>query len=341
MRIALLLPCFLLLNYGYAQPKGREWGLGLGYGGILAHNQLVKHLAQSHPWQLNLEYLPEGEKTTAGIGLHYIDYQSQRLGRSLAALAFFEPKISHRFFLRIGSGIAWNSHPFQPETNPGNNMLGSRFSGTMQGRIFSRWNPGRLDLKLGIGLTHLSNGAWSLPNMGINHFYLYSSLGYSGKPAAAPGPAAEAERHSGAVFGLAASASLVERYPLTGRKYPVWQLQARAGYQNRRKSVFSLGADIMYNSAAASRLKEEPEEGSSALLTGIILGHTWQVLPKWEILTEAGGYLRRPAALYPAIYQRYGFRYRIFNGFSAGLLLKTHAARAECLELNLSCLRLP
>ena len=318
-----------------------EWAAGFGFGGILAHNGLVRHLAQSHPFQLNLEFLQSRQfenhllPNRHGIALHYLDYRSERLGKSLAALVFTEPAISRHISFRIGSGIAWNSRPFQVPDNPANNMLGSAFSGAMQGRIMLNRDLKSLRLKLGIGITHFSNGAFSLPNMGINHFYLYSSLGWLRASSRPAGPD-NFTQQQGLIFGISGSASLTERYPLTGKKYPVWQLQLRAGFRNRKKSTFTAGLDVMYNSALASRIREFPQEGSSVLMTGIPLGHSWQVHPSWSILTEAGIYLVRRNRLYPAIYQRYGFRHHFKNGLAAGLLLKTHAARAECLEFNLS-----
>ena len=119
--------------------SAREWSLGFGYGGIIAHNQLVKHLAQSHPYQLNMDFLQQQQggssQNRCGMALHFIDYQSNQLGKSLAGLLFFEPRLGRNMYLRIGSGIGWNSRPFHLDSNPANNMLGSAFSGVMQGRL--------------------------------------------------------------------------------------------------------------------------------------------------------------------------------------------------------------
>jgi hypothetical protein len=344
MRIFYLLPFvtfFAPAAFTQNLSSSREWSAGFGFGGILAHNGLVRHLAQSHPIQFNFDHLREQrfENQTypmrQGLALHYLDYQSAKLGRSLTALVFIEPALSRHFSLRIGSGFAWNSHPFAVPENPSNNMLGSAFSGAMQGRIMLNNDVKNLRFKLGIGLTHFSNGAFSLPNMGINNFYLYSSIGWlKSCPQASGLP--ELTQQKAWIFGLSGSISLVERYPLTGKKYPVLQLQARTGFRNQKRSTFTTGFDLMYNFALASRIREFPEEGSSVFMTGIPIGHSWQVLPSWSILTEAGVYLVRHNKLYPALYQRYGFRHHFKNGLAAGLLLKTHAARAECMEFNLS-----
>jgi hypothetical protein len=343
MRPAFLVLLFLLsgshCRAQLANPA-REWSLGLGYGGIIAHNQVVKHLAQSHPFQLNLDFLQQEQGGSScnryGMALHYIDYQSGKLGKSLASLLFFEPRLSKNLYLRIGSGVGWNSRPFHLETNPGNNMMGSAFAGAMQGRILLNSEIKKsLRFKFGLGITHFSNGSYSLPNMGINHFYLFSSLGFL-QPQPALAGSDLINQRKGLVAGFSVSASLVERFPLSGKKYPVWQLQTRLGFQNKRRSVFSTGLDLMYNAALASRIKEFPEEGTSVLMTGIPLSHSWRILPSWSILTEAGIYLFRHNRLYPALYQRYGFRYQLSGGISAGLLLKTHLAKAECLEINLS-----
>lgn len=339
---------FLMLLFPFVS-KGqdslrREFAAGFGYGGILAHNQEVRYLAVSNPWQVNLEYrvLP----TTSGMrkipaygaGIHYLDYRSDVLGSTLGLFGFAEPTLFGPIVFRIGCGIGWNSKPYNLQSNPTNIMLGSVLSGMMQARISAFWqvNP-KIRWNYGVGLTHFSNGAWSHPNKGINCYYLFCNAGFTGKSIKKQRPFATMwDSVANALHtSIAASGSLTERYPFTGKKYIVWQIQGRIEKQLGFKSRFSAGIDLMHNNAVESILKEEPETGASAVLWGITAGHSWFILPFTSILSEFGYYLYRENSFYPAMYQRYGLRYHVGKRMAAGVLLKTHLARAECLEFNL------
>ena len=349
MNRLLIILAFLLLEKPHLSAQDnqieREFSGNFGFGGILAHNKSVRHLAQSHPVQIGLEYFlrnpsnPFGSKMKnagLGYGLHYIDYRSDKLGKSIAALIFLEPAIGSKFAFRIGTGISWNSHPFNLEDNTSNTMLGSRLSGAMQARLMARIQVGKNYLvKSGIGLTHFSNGAYSLPNMGINHFYLFACLGFLKKyPNPAGNEVSKPKPQLGWSAGIFGSVSAVERYPLNKKKYPVWQIQTRINYRKGLLSGFSSGLDLMYNAAMASRIREYPEEGKSVLMLGIPFGHELFVSDKLSVITEAGVYISGDNKLYPAMYQRYGLRYKTKPGICLGILLKTHRAKAECMELN-------
>ena len=350
MNRLLIILAFLLLEMPNLSAQDnqieREFSGNFGFGGILAHNKSVRHLAQSHPVQTGLEYFlrnpsnPFGSKMKnagLGYGLHYIDYRSEKLGKSLAALIFLEPAIGSKFAFRIGTGISWNSRPFSLEDNTSNTMLGSRLSGAMQARLMARIPIGKNGLlKSGIGLTHFSNGAYSLPNMGINHFYLFACLGLLKKyPNPAGNEAPKPKVKIGWNAGIFGSVSAVERYPINQKKYTVWQIQTRINYRKGLLSGFSSGLDFMYNAALASRIKEYSEEKNPGLMIGIPLGHELFISDRLSLISEAGVYLSGNQKFFPAFYQRYGIRYKTKPGICLGILLKTHRANAECMELNL------
>jgi hypothetical protein len=342
--------CFALLLAFFTLPaKGqdsisREFSAGFGYGGILPHSEEVRHLARSNPWQLNAEYRMITEKgarrktPSYGAGIHFIEYRSEVLGSTLALLGFAEPPLFGPVVIRLGCGIGWNSNPYNARTNPANIMFGSTLSGMMQARLSACWqlHP-KMRLNYGIGLTHFSNGAWSHPNKGINCFYIFSNAGFNGKKMKGPPAFAEGlhSKEMGWHTTLAASGSITERFPYTGKKYFVWQVQGRIVKQLSQKSQFAAGLDLMHNEAKASFLRDNPEEGSSALLWGVTAGHSWFILPFTSILSEFGYYIYRQNQLYPAMYQRYGLRYHFGRKLAAGVLLKTHKGKAECLEFNI------
>lgn len=323
-----------------------QFVLDAAFGGIIAHNPPVKHLAQSHPRIVSLEYSVENHQAEwskefkfpkVGFALQYFDYQNPNLlGSSLAGLFFMEPRLNQRFTYRIGSGLVFNSNPFDLKTNTKNFMLGSRFAMVMHGQI-SYYQPVSqvFGLRFGLGITHFSNGAYTQPNSGINVFY--ASLGAVGWPEkqrisiSTPEPPFLVDRR----FSMEAFASfaLVEKLPVGGPKYPVYQASVRPGYRLGRKSSIYAGLDFCYNEARAQLIREKPWFGKREGRLGFLLGHELHI-SKLSLLTDFGFYLIKPNDIDPWLYQRYGFRYRFSNPLSLLLLLKVHRSKAECLELG-------
>jgi hypothetical protein len=330
-----------------------QWLVSFQWGGIWAHNEQVDHLAQSHPVQLTVEYhLQNPNKdwcrnfrmATSGVSLVYLDYRSKVMGRSLALFPFLEPRLSPGFSFKVGTGLVWNSKPFSLD-NSTNVMLSSPVAMVMHGQL--NWRPfvrkpglspdrhGIQKIQLGLGLTHFSNGAYSQPNTGINLFFL--SLGYwidrgLGCYKGAP----DAEPSLPKWFGFVSGAfSLVEKYPIYGPKYPVFQIQTRLGYRIGKLHAFMVGPDFMHNLAFAKEIEENPVLGTDGRTIGLAFGHELRISKRLFLNTAWGKYLYKNHQLTSDHYQRYGLRLKWTRSLYSGFYLKTHRAKAECIEFQM------
>lgn len=114
-----------------------------------------------------------------GIGAYsgYIG-DPQKFGNPNALFGFInfsmnEPRPGKKnyFYLTPSAGLTYNLIPYNPESNPDNDAIGSKvalyfnvnFSGNLR---MSR----ELDLTYGIDFTHFSNGRTYMPNYGLNMF---------------------------------------------------------------------------------------------------------------------------------------------------------------------------
>jgi Lipid A 3-O-deacylase (PagL) len=325
---------------------------GINYGAIWAHNKPVYHLAQSHPIHVFGEihfrnpekiWCKNYRRASAGMNITYLDYRSHVLGKSIAAITFLEPWLRNNMSFRIGTGVVYNSHPFDLWTNSTNVMLGSRFAMVMHcqvSRTFcyrSQVTSERIPfLRLGIGLTHFSNGAFSQPNSGINNFFVSAGYCFGEQPGCRKTmkhpPSLPSDSLS---FSIASSFSLVEKFPVGGPKYGVYQIQGRVRYRIGKLSRLQTGLDWMKNQSVAAEIKEQPQLGTQAAVLGIPIGHELLISRKLSMITELGIYIYKRHNLDPGMYQRYGLRFQIWKGIFSGIMLKTHKAKAECLELNL------
>lgn len=332
-------------------PRTARYCGGINYGAIWAHNKPVYHLAQSHPVQIfgeihfrKLERLwcKNYRAASAGVNITYIDYRSNVLGKSIAAITFLEPWLRKNTSFRIGTGIVYNTNPFDLQSNSTNIMLGSRFAMVMHCQISrtfcyrSSFSRAKYPfLRLGIGLTHFSNGAFSQPNSGINNLFISAGycFGEQGHEYAYKHPPTFPT--DSLSFAIASSFSLVEKLPVGGPKYAVYQIQGRVRYRIGKLSRLQTGLDWMKNQSVAAEIKEQPQLGTQAAVLGIPFGHELLISQKLSMITEMGVYLYKKHKVHPGMYQRYGLRYQLWPGAFTGINLKTHLGKAECLELNL------
>lgn len=320
---------------------------GFGFGAIVAHNNQVRHLAQSHPNIYRLEYSlvdprPEWSKSFGmprfGLALDLFNYQNgAQLGQSLAATIYLEPRLFQRFRFRLGSGLVYNFHPFNLKSNPGNLMLGSRFALVMHGQI-NYYQPvsARYQLVAGWGITHFSNGAYTQPNMGINIVYGQVGLIHQwDKPvqnfSEIAQPKTDFHLLSIQAWG---SLSWVEKLPVGGPKFPVYQASLRASYRKGRKSSLAMAVDYAYNESRAKLIEEKPGFGPKEGRIGLVISHELHI-SRISLMTDVGYYILKRQTIDPGLYQRYGFRYYIKKSLFLVSQLKVHRSKAECFEFGL------
>jgi hypothetical protein len=72
-------------------------------------------------------------------------------------------------YVRLGSGVAFFTKHYHPETNPTNNVIGSMLNVIAQFKMGADFKPKPWwHIGMGIAFTHHSNGALRPPNLGIN-----------------------------------------------------------------------------------------------------------------------------------------------------------------------------
>ena len=327
----------------------RYYTMGYGYGGIVAHNPQVHHLAQSHPWNMVAEYawINGREEWSAaykypkvGIMGQYFNYQSPNvLGHSAAAVLYMEPRLWKRLSYRLGTGLVYNSRPFSLENNTTNLMLGSHLALVMHGQL-SFYQPvlPSLHLRFSLGITHFSNGAYKLPNAGINNFYVAVAAQFGPKPMFGQEPGREPYFHATPkkrwTAAVSATGALVEKLPLGGPKYAVYHIHTRAAYRLGRKSSLLVGGDFAYNPANQAFLDQKPEFGTNDARFGLAAGHELHI-SKVSLVAEYGYYIIKNQHINSDFYQRYGLKYYLSPKLFTATYLKTHASKAECFEWGL------
>lgn len=108
-----------------------------------------------------------------GVGISYDDFNHQ-LGSPVslyllqgARIASLGSRVSLNYEWNLGLAFGW--HPYDPESNPDNHVIGSKVTAYIGLDLYARCILSRhFDVKLGIGAAHYSNGNTQYPNLGLN-----------------------------------------------------------------------------------------------------------------------------------------------------------------------------
>jgi hypothetical protein len=242
---------------------------------------------------------------------------------------------NNRFFkhsLTLGLGVGYSTKRWDLETNHQAPVLGSHTNASISLlyliQLSPRWQGG-------LRMTHFSNAAFQLPNLGTNTISL--SLRYNTR-ALRPKTCSEQWElpEKKWIFSATLAGGLKEVLPPTERKYAAGSLTFFADKRMRFKSSFGAGVDLLYNSSLEQLLQKVPAfNGSRTQVAqiGALLGYTLHFDP-FDIRIQQGFYVRSLWKDYGFMYQRIGIRYHFTGNWLASLHLKTHFAKADYAELG-------
>jgi hypothetical protein len=191
----------------------------------------------------------------------------------------------------------------------------------------------------GMGLTHYSNGAYKMPNLGLNIPTVFLSAQYRLKPrdfeteleSLTELPFQKDWQVATTWFG-----ALREINPPAGKKYMVTGFESFVTRHFSKKSSWLAGLDLIYNSALP--VLYERMEGSdlnNLSFTQLGLNAGWQLnMDELKFSVQMGAYLLSRYKEDGPLYHRICLRYFFPNNLIAHFALKTHFAKADYLEFG-------
>ena len=361
---------FVLLFYycftGYAQQNGKNhFSLQLDYfyGNVIKHKDKVSHLAVSFPRGLILNWNKKSENTAAmrrynypeyGFSFIYHDFQNPILGKAYALninYTFYFGKKTNKnvFYLRLGQGIAYNTHPFDLESNNKNISFGSHLlANTTIGVSYKRKLGQGFDANMGFMLNHYSNGAIKSPNTGLNLFSLTSGITYNfdhKKPvdySETPendDPIIEKEPLK---FNFQFSGGINSTTNIGGKQFPYYVGTLYADKRINNKSIVQLGSEIFFSNYIKELIKfnaiafpeKYPSSDADYKRVSLIIGHELDV-NNFSILTQVGYYVYFPYKTDERLYERVGVKKYLDEKWFITASIKAHLFLAESIDLGI------
>lgn len=364
--------CFiipLLLSIGlkpYAQSDTLlRWSMAFSpHGGfVLAHHKSMQHLIQGHSAGVHLYIKRDVDGTkywhqAYNIPEHGIDFtfiatgNTAQLGQQYSSsymlnlpllrkrVADNQIVLKHRGFahwLGLGLGMGYATKRWDLETNHQAAVLGSKVNVAISLQYSARLvSFGHSELRAGMRISHFSNGAFQLPNLGTNNagaFLSYTTVGRrQAVVRAMPNPGHERYIMSAALVG-----GMKEIPPPTGRKYVAIVLSALAERRVSYKSALGLGVDGFYDSSIGPQLLQRENrnpEPAQTMQLGLVCSYSL-FFDQFALKIQQGYYLIDAWRLSGDLYHRVGLRYHFARNLFAQLTLKTHFAKADYGEFGI------
>lgn len=328
------------------------------YGNILPHNSTIKHLITEHPEGILISFNKKtfGEKEWQsaynfpdyGASFHYENTKNETLGDLYGLYGHYNFYFLNRnLMFRIGQGVAYNTNPYDKNTNFRNLAYGSRWMPSTYLMLnYSKENLYKnIGIQAGISFFHHSNSNLSSPNTSTNTLVMNLGINYSFEKSE------QNQRYTRIndtvnykqpiKFNIAFRTGFNESDIIGSGKFPFYVLSAYADKRLSRKSAIQFGVDfsmmkyleeyIKFKSVAYPNEHVDPNTDYRRI--GLFVGHELFV-NNFSIETQAGYYVYSPFDFLGPFYQRIALKYYFSDKIFASMSLKTHAAKAEALEVG-------
>jgi len=340
------------------KPVSHEWQLGgmIHRGKTVKHSSLLAPIIE-HPtiggeiflskqtygkyrWNAFFNY-PE-----YGISYKYSDLGSYNYTGNAHCLFpylnfhLFSNKSRVNLNFRVGAGFAYVEKIFDAESNPLNYAFSTHLNvvldGQLQGvcKISNTWS-----FIAGAGIMHISNGAYKMPNLGLNNLSLFTgiskSFGKENRLIASGNKINEKNKNwACSVFLLG---GIKEINPIGGKKYFAGDFNVEVTKKHLQYTRFGLSLDVTYDTSEYDCIVFQSLPAVDRLKTtriGISGGYGW-LIGDFSLDLYFGAYLHEPNPLYGKIYQRTSLRYSLSDRLKLSVAFRNHKGKADFIGLGL------
>jgi len=322
----------------------------IGY--LLPHRSTMAHLVRGHAFgaELSVVLQTNGEKQwhhdfnfpEINLGVFYGDLGNRDvLGHAIG----FTGGIYLPFFKRNGwslgtdleVGLGYVTKHYDVITNPKNNAIGSHFNSIVGFGLQFEKKLVQHAIGMKVSMTHLSNGAFQLPNLGVNLPFFAVSYAYYFKPLNTFNEAS-VEREGQALktwnFYTQLIVSAKQIYPTGGSTYGVVALTNYTHYKIKNKCILEAGVDFIYNESIVKY--NQGDHGKDKNLQMGLYGAYVLPIHRFQILVGMGRYLYNPLDPAGMWYHKFGSRFKITDRLWANITIKSHWAKADYFEYGLT-----
>lgn len=329
--------------------------LNLFRGNVLPHSPDLNHLITGHPEGLMLSFSKKTHGNEAwhvlynypdyGVYFLFQDFKNELLGKNYATGAFYNFYFLKRNLnLKMATGLAVTTNPYDRETNSKNKAFGSKIMGNINFVLnYKKENIiDKLGIQGGLIFTHFSNGRFKSPNSGINTYCLNLGVNYN-FDAIQNQPTDSSFSKMKFVepikYNFLFRTGCNESPVIESGQKPFYHIGFYADKRVNRKSALQLGTELFLTTSFKEFIRFQSiayPENHVAIDTdykrvGVFIGHEL-FINRISLETQLGYYVYQPFKYDTVIYDRIGVKYYVSPKVFSGLSLVTHGFLAEALE---------
>ncbi len=281
-----------------------------------------------------------------GIGWYSSTFNNENVGEPNALYFFlkmpfsFRPDSRWNFTYGAAFGLSYNFNPFDELENPTNIFIGSYRNYYVHLEFTTQYKLSkRFLLEGGVGFKHFSNGAFSLPNAGINLIPATIGLHYKlgDKDEEVYNRKLEIPDHQkfsilnvGFIMGS-------KNYEAGEKNYFKGGIGVNYLFALNYKYRFGGGIDIYYSEGYQDRDSSDASNLSKSTSFAVNGSWEWILNKNLYVPLAVGIYLHRNEnnGDVEPFYLRAGIRYRFDNNIFFGGTIKAHAGKADIFEWTL------
>ncbi len=342
--MSLLSTAFVTLSQG-----GNTWGIEARFkpGFLIGHRAVMGHLVQDHSYAGELTYVfrTNGQRNwhqsykypEIGITAYAGSVGNREvLGNFFGLYSFigipFVAKPHFRFNGKLGCGLGYGTKQYNEVENPKNVAISTPVNALICLGVDARYYFKRNWVSFGIDMTHFSNGAFKVPNIGLNLPYVSVGYGhYFRKSEELAEPSEVIMPRRRILLGATGILSAKEVFPTSGKRYPVYALSLHARTFLNPKTGWEFSLDFISKQAIMAYRPEIPKTQAEIFQVGTFLGYLLP-LDRFHFVLGMGYYVKDRFQPEDAFYHRIGVRYYLKNGIQFNMVLKSHWARADYVE---------
>ena len=257
------------------------------------------------------------------------------LGNFYGSYAFIEfpfIKTSHyQLCAKLGSGLAYTSKVYDPITDPKNAVISSHVNALICFGIKNKFIFGRNQFILGLDLSHCSNAAYKVPNIGVNIPFISLGYGYRLTNYNIEETENSAIKRNKFLFGINAVYSVKEIFPTGQGHLPIYGLSLFTRSFVSPKVGWEVSLDAISKQIISRYKTEIPKTQKDYIQIGIYGGYLLP-LDHFHFVLGMGVNVIDKFQPEGRFYHRIGMRYYLNNGISINAVLRSNWAKADFAE---------
>ena len=332
---------------------GKLLGVNFYHGTLMYHHKVMEILREKPVNAIELSWILVGNgkklwhkvyrRPEYGFSYILMDLGSPNyLGYAHGILPFvnfpvssFDKRFSAGF--RIGSGLSYVTKIYDRTENYKNSAISTHLNAIVAFNLEGRYSiTENLSTRLGLALTHISNGTFRKPNSGLNNVLFSAGIAYCIANLKVDNGSEITFTDNKNRLLVIGSGSYKETKGAGGPRYAVGALSVEYTHSSKTLLRYGFSLDLMYDQTAGFIMDYEEIPYSSdwqMLKSGVTL-NSEIMLDRLSAVFYFGKYIYNHSKEGGPVYQRIGLRYRIMEKCWLHFALKTHWGSADYIEFG-------